>query len=41
MKEIQRKNGSEGCNRYIISHAEDMFSVLFVFSLLRWCGWGG
>ena len=40
MKDIQRKNGSEGCNRYIISHAEDMFAVLFVFSLLRWCGWG-
>jgi phosphoenolpyruvate carboxylase len=39
MKRIQRKNGSEGCNRYIISHAEDIFSVLFVFSLLRWCGW--
>ncbi|WP_372681791.1 phosphoenolpyruvate carboxylase [Desulfosarcina sp.] len=40
MKRIQRKNGSEGCNRYVISHAEDMFSVLYVFSLLRWCGWG-
>ncbi len=40
MKRIQRKNGSEGCNRYIISHAEDMFAVLFVFSLLRWCEWG-
>jgi phosphoenolpyruvate carboxylase len=40
MKRIQRKNGSEGCNRYIISHAEDIFSVLFVYSLLRWCGWG-
>jgi phosphoenolpyruvate carboxylase len=39
MKRIQCKNGSEGCNRYIISHAEDIFSVLFVFSLLRWCGW--
>jgi phosphoenolpyruvate carboxylase len=40
MKRIQRKNGSEGCNRYVISHAEDIFSVLYVFSLLRWCGWG-
>ena len=40
MKHIQRKNGAEGCNRYIISHAEDLFSVLFVFSLLRWCCWG-
>ena len=36
---IQRKNGVDGCNRYIISHAEDMFSVLFVFSLLRWSGY--
>ncbi len=40
MKRIQRKNGSQGCNRYIISHAEDIYSVLYVFSLLRWCGWG-
>ncbi len=40
MKHIQRKNGADGCNRYVISHAEDVFSVLFVFSLLRWCGWG-
>ncbi len=39
MKDIQRKNGSEGCNRYIISHSEDIYSVLYVFSLLRWCGW--
>jgi phosphoenolpyruvate carboxylase len=39
MASIQRKNGADGCNRYVISHAEDIFSVLFVFSLLRWCGW--
>lgn len=39
MKRIQRKNGSEGCNRYVISHAEDIYSVLYVFSLFRWCGW--
>lgn len=36
---IQGKNGEEGCNRYIISNSEDIFSVLFVFSLLRWCCW--
>ncbi len=35
--EIQDKNGEEGCNRYIISHSEDIFSVLFVFALFRWC----
>ncbi|EAR00669.1 phosphoenolpyruvate carboxylase [Maribacter sp. HTCC2170] len=36
---IQEKNGEEGCNRYIISNSEDIFSVLFVFGLFRWCGW--
>lgn len=39
LKEIQRKNGEEGCNRYIISNSEDIFSVLFVYGLFRWCGW--
>lgn len=39
MKIIQDKNGELGCNRYIISNAEDIFSVLFVYALLRWCGW--
>ncbi len=38
-KEIQNKNGEDGCNRYIISNSEDIFSVLFVFALFRWCGW--
>lgn len=39
LKSIQMKNGEEGCNRYIISNSEDIFSVLFVFALFRWCGW--
>lgn len=39
LPEIQSKNGEEGCNRYVISHAEDMYSILYVFALLRWCGW--
>ncbi len=39
LKSIQNKNGEEGCNRYIISNSEDIFSVLFVFGLFRWCGW--
>ncbi len=39
IKQIQKKNGAEGCNRYIISNSEDIFSVLFVFALSRWCGW--
>jgi len=40
MKSIQSKNGEEGCNRYIISNSEDIFAVLFVYSLFRWCCWG-
>lgn len=39
LKVIQEKNGEEGCNRYIISNSEDLFSILFVFGLFRWCGW--
>ncbi len=39
LKDIQDKNGEEGCNRYIISNSEDVFSVLFVLGLFRWCGW--
>jgi len=36
---IQEKNGEEGCNRYIISNSEDIYSVLFVYALFRWIGW--
>ncbi|PKA99361.1 phosphoenolpyruvate carboxylase type 1 [Flavobacteriaceae bacterium MAR_2009_75] len=39
LKAIQSTNGEEGCNRYIISNSEDIFSVLFVYGLFRWCGW--
>ena len=39
LKDIQATNGEDGCNRYIISNSEDIFSVLFVFGLFRWCGW--
>lgn len=39
LKAIQAKNGEDGCNRYIVSNSEDIFSVLFVFGLFRWCGW--
>ncbi|MBT2161830.1 phosphoenolpyruvate carboxylase [Zobellia barbeyronii] len=39
LKGIQDSNGEDGCNRYIISNSEDIFSVLFVFGLFRWCGW--
>jgi len=36
IRAIQERNGEEGCNRYVISHAEDEWSVLFVFALIRW-----
>ncbi|MGB5228284.1 MAG: phosphoenolpyruvate carboxylase, partial [Eudoraea sp.] len=39
LRDIQNKNGEEGCNRYIISNSEDIYSVLFVYGLFRWCGW--
>ena len=39
VRQIQARNGEEGCNRYVISNSEDIFSVLFVFALFRWC-WG-
>ena len=39
LQNIQDKNGEEGCNRYIISNSEDIFSILFVYALFRWCGW--
>ncbi|MDF0708201.1 phosphoenolpyruvate carboxylase [Flagellimonas okinawensis] len=39
LKTIQETNGEDGCNRYIISNSEDVFAVLFVFGLFRWCGW--
>lgn len=39
IKTIQHKNGEAGCHRYIISNSEDMFAVLFVYGLLRWCSW--
>jgi len=39
LKAIQDRNGEEGCNRYIISNSEDIFSVLFVYALFRWNGW--
>jgi phosphoenolpyruvate carboxylase len=37
LKSIQDKNGEEGCNRYIISHTEDIFALLFVYALFKWC----
>lgn len=39
LKLIQKQNGKKGCNRYIISNSENIFSVLFVFKLFTLCGW--
>lgn len=39
LKAIQNQYGEEARNRYIISNSEDIFSVLFVYGLFRWCGW--
>jgi phosphoenolpyruvate carboxylase len=39
LKAIKVRNGEDGCNRYIISNSEDIFSVLFVHALFRWCGY--
>ncbi|MBI9072898.1 MAG: phosphoenolpyruvate carboxylase [Melioribacteraceae bacterium] len=39
LENIQKKNGEEGCNRYIISNSEDLFSVLFVYALFKWNGY--
>jgi phosphoenolpyruvate carboxylase len=33
---LQEANGEAGCHRYIISNSEDIFSVLYVFGLMRW-----
>ena len=38
LPDIQARNGEQGCNRYIISNSEDIFAVLYVFGLFRFCG---
>ncbi|MCF7802356.1 MAG: phosphoenolpyruvate carboxylase, partial [Candidatus Marinimicrobia bacterium] len=39
LRSIQHQHGQEACHRYIISNSEDIFAVLCVFALFRWCGW--
>jgi len=39
LKTIQERNGEEGCHRYIISNSEDIYAILFVYALFRWCGY--
>ena len=36
MPKIQKKNGERGCHRYIISNSDSIYSVLYVFGLMRW-----
>lgn len=39
IKEIQQYNGTEGCNRYIISQCNSALNVLEVFGLFKLSGW--
>lgn len=39
IKDIQHKNSQRGMNRYIISNAEAIKDVLYVFALFRLCGY--
>jgi phosphoenolpyruvate carboxylase len=39
IRDIQRFNGVEGCNRYIISQCNSALNVLEVFGLFLLCGW--
>lgn len=39
MREIQKNNGEEGCNRYIISNNQTIVNVLEAFAMIRLTGW--
>lgn len=39
IKKIQKTNGEKGCNRYIISHTQDVYQIMEIFLLARWSGW--
>ena len=39
LKDIQRLNGEKGVHRYIISNSENIFDVLNVMALFRFCGY--
>ncbi|MFT4062499.1 MAG: phosphoenolpyruvate carboxylase [Edaphocola sp.] len=39
MAKIQNTNGESGCNRYIISHATSVESILEVYALFKIAGW--
>ncbi len=39
IKQIQAKNGAQGCGRYIISHSESALNIIEVFGLFLLGGW--
>lgn len=39
IRHIQRQNGEQGCNRYIISNSEDILAVLHVQAMFLACGY--
>lgn len=39
MQEIQKNNGEEGCNRYIISNNQTIVNVLEAYAMIRLTGW--
>jgi len=39
MQTIQRENGEQGANRYIISNCESALQVMETFAFVRLCGW--
>lgn len=39
IKDIQANNGVEGCDRYVISHANSALTVIEVYGLLLMSGW--
>ncbi|GLB49527.1 phosphoenolpyruvate carboxylase [Neptunitalea lumnitzerae] len=39
MQEIQKYNGEEGCNRYIISNNQTIINVLEAFAMIKLTGW--
>jgi len=39
IREIQKYNGTEGCQRYIISQCRSALNVMEVFGLFGLCGW--
>lgn len=39
IKTIQKNNGEQGCNRYIISNNGNVLNVLEAFAMIRLCDW--